>query len=106
MTRETDLADLVRAHAEGAAVVDVREPREYAEGHVPGAVNIPLSQLPARAGQVPGGGGRVFLLCAGGTRSKAATKVLRATGADAVSVRGGTRGWIQAGHPVTSGARP
>ena len=105
MTRETDLADLARAHAEGATVVDVREPGEYAEGHVPGAVNIPLSQVPARLDEVPGGG-RVFVLCASGNRSKAATDVLLAAGTDAVSVRGGTKGWIQAGHPVTSGTRP
>lgn len=108
MTRETDLADLadlVRAHADGADVVDVREPGEYAGGHVPGAINIPLSQVPARLHEVKGDG-RVYVLCASGNRSKAATDLLRAAGKDAVSVRGGTKGWIQAGHPVTSGTRP
>lgn len=55
MTVETDLTDLATAHAAGAVVVDVREPDEYAGGHVPGAVNIPLSQVPARTGEVPTG---------------------------------------------------
>ena len=106
MTRETDLADLVRAHADGAAVVlDVREPGEYADGHVPGAVNIPLSQVPARSGEVPSEG-RVYVVCASGNRSTSATDTLRAAGLDAVSVRGGTKGWIEDGRPVTSGARP
>ncbi len=36
----------------GAAVVDVREPAEYAEGHVPGVVHIPMAQLPARAAEL------------------------------------------------------
>jgi rhodanese-related sulfurtransferase len=48
----------------------------------------------------------VFVVCASGNRSKAGTDVLRRAGRDAVSVRGGTKGWAEAGHPVTSGARP
>lgn len=105
MTQETDLTDLVRAHAAGATVVDVREPGEYAGGHVPGAVNIPLSQLATRLGEVPTDG-RLLVVCASGNRSKVGTDVLRRAGRDAVSVRGGTKGWVDAGHPVTSGARP
>jgi len=105
VTVETDLTDLVAAHAGGAVVVDVREPDEYAGGHVPGAVNIPLAQVPARVADVPAGG-RVFVVCASGNRSKKATDALRADGLDAVSVRGGTKGWVQAGHAVTGGARP
>lgn len=105
MTVETELTDLVTAHARGATVVDVREPDEYAGGHVPGAVNIPLAQVPARAAEVPTDV-RVFVVCASGNRSKKATDTLRAAGLDAVSVRGGTKGWIQDGHAVTSGARP
>lgn len=105
MTPETDLSDLARAHTDGTTVVDVREPDEYAGGHVPGAVNIPLSQVPARTAEVPSEG-RVYVVCASGNRSKKATDVLRAAGLDAVSVRGGTKGWIEDGRAVTNGARP
>ncbi|MGJ7441763.1 rhodanese-like domain-containing protein [Aquipuribacter sp. MA13-6] len=105
MTVETDLTDLAAAHADGATVVDVREPDEYAGGHVPGALNIPLSQVPARTGEVPTDR-RVYVVCASGNRSKSATDTLRSVGVDAVSVRGGTRGWVQDGRTVTSGARP
>ena len=105
MTVETDLTDLAAAHARGATVVDVREPNEYAGGHVPGAMNIPLSQVPARAGEVSSEG-RVFVVCASGNRSTSAADTLRAAGLDAVSVRGGTKGWIEDDRPVTSGARP
>jgi len=104
MTVETDLTALVAAHAHGATVVDVREPDEYAGGHVPGAVNIPLAQVPARTAEVPPG--RVFVVCASGNRSKSATDALRAAGVDAASVLGGTKGWVRAGHALTSGARP
>ena len=40
--------EFVTAHTSGAPVVDVRSPEEYAAGHVPGAVNIPLEQVEAR----------------------------------------------------------
>ncbi|WP_336921004.1 rhodanese-like domain-containing protein [Aquipuribacter sp. SD81] len=104
MTPETDIPDLARAHREGAVVVDVREPSEYAAGHVPGALNAPLATVAGRAGELPDG--RLYVVCAGGNRSKAATDVLRRAGRDAVSVVGGTKGWVSAGHPVTKGARP
>jgi len=48
------------------AVVDVREPHEYAAGHVPGAINLPLSAF--RPGQLPSGK-PVALICASGSRS-------------------------------------
>ncbi|WP_380164995.1 rhodanese-like domain-containing protein [Jannaschia sp. R86511] len=105
MTIETDLADLAAAHTAGAVVVDVREPDEYVGGHVPGAVNIPLAQVRGRSAEVPSDA-RVYVVCASGNRSKGATDTLRAAGLDAVSVRGGTRAWREAGHPVTTGARP
>ncbi len=104
MTVETDLTDLAAAHADGATVVDVREPDEYAGGHIPGALNIPLSQVRGRIGEVPSDR-RVYVVCASGNRSKGATDTLRAAGVDAVSVRGGTKGWVQDGLAVTTGAR-
>jgi rhodanese-related sulfurtransferase len=105
-TPEVTTADLAAALSrEGATVVDVREPGEYAEAHVPGARLIPLSQLPARLAEVPRAG-RVHVVCASGNRSKVGTDVLNAAGHDAVSVAGGTGGWIRAGHPVATGSQP
>ena len=105
MTRETDVTALVRAHQGGATVVDVREPDEYAGGHVPGAVNIPLAALPGRLSAVPADQ-RVYVVCASGGRSAAATDLLVGAGKDAVSVRGGTKAWVRAGHAVTPGPTP
>jgi rhodanese-related sulfurtransferase len=82
--------------------VDVREPGEYLGGHVPGARLIPLAQVLARRAELPSGE-RVFVICASGNRSKSATDWLRGSGIDAVSVLGGTSGWLAAGWPVVRG---
>ena len=46
MTTEATIDQLKQARSEGAVVLDVREPDEYAEGHVAGARSLPLSELP------------------------------------------------------------
>jgi rhodanese-related sulfurtransferase len=86
----------------GAVVVDVRTPEEYAGGHVPGAVLVPLSTLdPAKppfdgyAKDAP-----IYLVCATGRRSATAADRLAAAGFTAVNVTGGTSAWVAAGHPV------
>lgn len=99
---EIDLADFATAHAAGAAVVDVREPFEYEEGHVPGARLVPLAQLPAVVGELPRSR-PLYVICAGGSRSLAAAQFLARAGIEARSVSGGTGGWIRSGRPVVSG---
>ncbi len=80
-------------------VVDVREPWEYAEGHVPGALPMPLATVPQRAGELPVER-PIYLVCAVGGRSGQAAAYLSRLGLDAVNVEGGTEGWIAAGYPV------
>jgi rhodanese-related sulfurtransferase len=103
--REVDLAAFAAAHANGAAVIDVREPDEYVSGHVPGARSMPLGQLPRHLGEVPRGE-RVYVICRSGNSSLAAVELLARAGLDAVSVAGGTDGWQQAGNAVNLGTRP
>ena len=57
---EISLDSFAAAHADGATIVDVREPGEYVGGHVPGAVLMPMGQLPSRTGELdrPLRGGR------------------------------------------------
>ncbi|WP_116111865.1 rhodanese-like domain-containing protein [Austwickia chelonae] len=100
--RECTLDDLAQAHAEAATVVDVREPNEYAAGHVPGAITAPLSRLADHLSEIPSDG-VIYVICASGNRSKAATTLLMDAGHDAVSVQGGTNGWVQLGRPVVQG---
>lgn len=82
-------------------LVDVRTPEEFASGHVPGAVNIPIDQLDARQGELAAyAGGEVHLICRSGARSMAASQSLLSKGFQPVNVGGGTQGWKQAGYAV------
>ncbi|MFM7030125.1 MAG: rhodanese-like domain-containing protein, partial [Micrococcales bacterium] len=72
---------------------------EWAAGHVPGATHIPLGELEARINEVEDGG-RVWVICRSGVRSQKGADILFANGIDAVSVAGGTLGWIAEGHSV------
>jgi len=61
----------------GATVVDVREPEEWAAGHIPGAVHVPKSYLESRIeGAAPDRSGHVILYCASGNRSAWATRTM------------------------------
>lgn len=92
-----DLKPLV--DAADVQVVDVREPYEYVEGHVPGAASMPLSTLPVRFAELdrhrP-----VHLVCAVGGRSAQAAAYLDQQGFDTVNIDGGTSDWVAAGFPV------
>ena len=97
--RETTVDQLAAALDQGAAVVDVREPAEFREGHVPGATNIPMGQLTARLGEIDPNR-PVHVVCASGNRSSAMVDVLTANDFDAINVAGGTSAWIRSGRPI------
>lgn len=100
--REVTIDDLSQTLGQGATIVDVRESGEYAEGHVPGAVHIPMGHLPARVGELDRDQ-PVYVICASGNRSAAMTDYLASAGFDAASVKGGTTAWARAGRPVHRG---
>jgi rhodanese-related sulfurtransferase len=100
--REVDLPTFMAAHADGAVVVDVREPDEYLAGHVPGAKLLPMAGVPALLSDLPNDQ-PVFVICATGNRSLTAAGWMHAAGVDAYSVAGGTSGWIRMGRPVVAG---
>jgi rhodanese-related sulfurtransferase len=101
---EIDLDMFAAAHADGAVVIDVREPHEYVTGHVSGTRLIPLAQLPAHADDLPRRH-PIYLICASGNRSLAAANFLAGRGLTAYSVAGGMSGWQASGRPVVYGAR-
>lgn len=76
--------------AKGAPLIDVRTPEEFAAGHVAGAINIPVNEVPARLPEVArlteGKGKDLVLYCRSGRRSAIAAKVLRAEGYQVVDV--------------------
>ncbi|MBB4039743.1 rhodanese-related sulfurtransferase [Microvirga flocculans] len=79
-------------------LVDVREPHEFAAGHIPGAVSHPLSSFDPSA--LPEGK-RIVFSCAAGVRSLRALEFAQAAGRDIREhYRGGFRDWVLAGEPV------
>jgi thioredoxin len=96
---EVGLDDFAAAHSQGAYVVDVREADEVAGGRVPGAVHIPMNDVPARMAELPRDT-PFFVVCAVGGRSRQVVDHLRAEGLPAINVAGGTSGWAQRGWPL------
>ena len=81
-------------------LLDVREPWEYRDGHVPGAQLIPLGELEQRVNEVPRDR-PILAICHSGQRSLAAAGYLQHLGYTSVSnVDGGTATWIERGYPV------
>ena len=83
-------------------VLDVRENDEWAEGHIDGALHIPLMQVAQRLSELPSDG-QVLVVCAVGARSARATAFLQGQGIDAVNLAGGMRAWQAAGRQLAHG---
>jgi len=92
---------------EGARVLDVRELDEWDAGHIPGALHIPLADVPQRLGELPADGDLV-VVCRSGVRSAHAVAWLARNGFDATNLDGGMRAWVSAGRSMVSetGAAP
>jgi rhodanese-related sulfurtransferase len=74
-------------------LVDVRESHEFKSGHIPGAKNVPLSQLKSRVNEIPKDK-PVFVYCQSGIRSKRAAAMLKNSGvSNIVNLKGGIMGW-------------
>jgi len=86
-------------------VLDVRNPDEFAIGHIAGAALIPLHELPAKLGRVPRDR-EVVCVCASGSRSRRAAKMLGREGFRALDLRGGMNAWARAGLPISRGGGP
>ena len=83
-------------------VIDVREPNEYREGHVPGAKLMPVNSVLSRVQELNHDQDIVFI-CAVGQRSALACEMAAAMGLGRLyNVEGGTNAWVEAGLPVES----
>ncbi len=88
---------------ESVVLVDIREPHEFAAGHVPGAVNLPLSSLTPAALPKPADK-TVVIMCRSGNRSAKLAQMLPAVGrSDIVDYSGSMIDWTRRGGPIVQG---
>lgn len=83
-------------------VIDVRTPTEYASGHLPGALNIPLDHVRRALPEIRHAAerGEVLVVCASGARSENACKLLSEQGIPTATLAGGTGAWVADGHDL------
>lgn len=95
------VSELADELPEGVLLLDVREADEWAAGHAPNALHIPMSQIAGRLGELPQDG-NLFVICRSGGRSARVTAYLNDNGWDAVNVAGGMQSWAAAGRPMVA----
>lgn len=103
--RETDVAAIAARIAQGDTafhLVDVREDREWSQGHLPGAEHIGRGVIERDIeAKIPDTGAEIVLYCGGGYRSALAAESLQKMGyTNVISMDGGFRTWKDAGHRV------
>ncbi len=91
--------------ADDAVVVDVREPDEWAAGHAPNAVHIPLGELTSRLDEIPDGD-TVPIVCRSGARSGRAVAWLTQQGFDVANLDGGMKAWAAQGKQIVGDDDP
>jgi rhodanese-related sulfurtransferase len=91
-----------RSRLDELTVIDVRTPGEYAGGHLPGAINIPLDQLHRALPDIRTAASRgdVLVVCASGARSESACRTLAQNGVGVATLTGGTTAWAAQGHDL------
>lgn len=102
MLENVTVHDLAAAIDRGAKVVDVRSPQEYAAGHVPSAVLLPMQLVPGHLDDLRGDD-PVYLICEVGARSWQVGEFLAEQGIASRNVQGGTAHWRELGWPVETG---
>jgi len=94
---------MMLADTEGGAplmLVDVREPREFAAGHLPGAINMPMSELDRRLAELPAGSTAVFMCRSGGRSLRACGQALRGGTVTPLQLEGGLLAWAAEVDPA------
>lgn len=99
---EITVDQLAEYLAEGARVIDVREPAEFEQARLDGSVLIPLATVPLRIDEFRGDG-PTYVICRSGGRSMQACKFLAEQGVDVVNVTGGLMAWISSARDYVSG---
>lgn len=105
--KEMEVDELREAltHAGAPVLLDVREPYEWRQVRVPGAVHIPMNSLPQNLDRLPKDR-PIVVMCAHGSRSYGVTAWLMEQGYRAANLRGGITQWAIRGGPVEQGKPP
>ena len=94
-----ELQQLLEQSPDQVIIIDVRSPEEFAEKHIPGAINIPLSELESRSGELSRQTTIITACGKGGGRSAQGAELLKQSGfINANYLCGGTFGWYEALH--------
>ena len=100
---EINVSQASDLRAQGAFILDVRQPEEWTQFHIPGATLIPLGDLPNRLNEVPKDK-EVVVVCRTGHRSAQGRDILKNAGFTKVtSMAGGVTQWQTAGLPIATG---
>jgi rhodanese-related sulfurtransferase len=101
----TDAVNLI--NRKDALLIDVRDPAEFAAGHIPHARNVPAAQVAERLKEFEKYKAKpVIIHCRNGQRSGSATNAFRKAGfTEAVKLRDGLTAWEQANLPIQKGAK-
>ena len=100
---EISVAQALAKRDTGAFFLDVREPSEWNQAHIPGSTLIPLGQLDKRVNEVPRDK-EIVVVCRSGSRSKAGRDIVKNAGFTQVTcMTGGLNAWQAAGYPTVSG---
>lgn len=101
--REISAGDLALLLERGSVVIDVREPDEYREGHIPGAISVPLGTVPESI-DLFRSAAFVYIVCQTGGRSMRACEYLHDAGVtNVLNVAGGTMGFAALGNSLVVG---
>ena len=103
LAKEIDVDEAYAKRKSGAFMLDVREPSEWEQAHIPGATLIPLGELQNRVNELPNDQ-EIVVYCRSGNRSQSGRDILLNAGIDQVtSMAGGINDWQAAGYPTVSG---
>jgi rhodanese-related sulfurtransferase len=103
LPKEISVAQAKEKYDAGSFVLDVRQPEEWNETHVPGTTLIPLGELQSRVSELPKDK-EIVVICRSGNRSQQGRDILLNAGFDQVtSVAGGVNAWKAAGYPTVTG---
>ncbi len=103
---QADISALPPTLDESVILLDVREDDEWQRGHAPGALHIPMGQIPTRLQEIDSTA-TLYVVCQAGGRSQRVSQYLAQNGYAPINLSGGMLAWAGAGRPVvTDDGRP